>query len=88
MENSSGFLLIILRLSNPIDLMRAEHRVRQMDLTKPFKAHLSPRSLEGIFQTVSHATDFTKCTNSKTNVNLKKSLNFCILINILTNFDS
>lgn len=71
MENSSEFFLIILRLSNPIDLMNAEHRVRQMDLTKPFKAHLSPRSLEGMFQIVSPAMDFTKCTNLKTNVNFE-----------------
>lgn len=30
--------------------MNAEHRVRQMNLTKPFKTHLSPRSLEDMFQ--------------------------------------
>ena len=87
MENSSGFFLI--ETFNPIDLMNAEHRVRQMDLTKHFKAHLSPRSLEGMFQIVSHAMDFTKCTNSKTNVNLEQSPNFCILkITILTNSNS
>lgn len=42
-----------------------------MDLTKPFKAHLSPRSLEGMFQIVSPARDFTKCTNLKTKVNFE-----------------
>lgn len=59
MENSSGFFPTILRLSIPKDLINAEHRVRQTDLTKPFKTHLSLRSLEDMFQIVFHARDFT-----------------------------